>query len=449
MLAASVIVLLFGFQQSPLPCADAPTCRAAAIEAQSRKDFEAFHDLAWTAYRKGRTGDPELMLLLARAQSLSGRPGDALVMLKRLAERGAPTDAATSEDFARVRALPEWSGESASASSAAAVAPTSAAAAVAGEPGSASPASPAVTPAIPVTPTPAATPPTSGRPAKPPRTSKGPPSAPAASSSATPPPVVTPPAGASPEVAPPPSVSTATTPPSPPAVVPAGKPAAKAKRDPAEPLKFATVLTPSALAYDAVSRRFIIADRSARRIAVIDENTGQVATLVGAQGALGDIGGIAIDPVQGDLWVVASDGDGLALHRMQLISGRVLSSSSLKGITGGVVALAFARSAGLVLADGTGMVWRIRANGRSDKLAALEYVPRALATDADGRLYVAGGGQRLARFALEPSMRKIDVVELAAGLPPDAPFAIVGGRLGVVVPSEGGYEIRTILLRGR
>ena len=48
------------------------------------------------------------MHLLARAQSLSGRPHDALVMLLRLAEGGIETDAATSEDFAAVRRLPQW-----------------------------------------------------------------------------------------------------------------------------------------------------------------------------------------------------------------------------------------------------------------------------------------------------------------------------------------------------
>ena len=46
--------------------------------------------------------------MLARAQSLSGRPGDALVMLQRLAAMGVVTDAATSDDFSRVRALPGW-----------------------------------------------------------------------------------------------------------------------------------------------------------------------------------------------------------------------------------------------------------------------------------------------------------------------------------------------------
>ena len=48
-------------------------------------------------------GDPQLILLLARAQSLSGRPLDALVLLARLEVAGIPTDAARNKDFERVR----------------------------------------------------------------------------------------------------------------------------------------------------------------------------------------------------------------------------------------------------------------------------------------------------------------------------------------------------------
>ena len=49
------------------------------------------------------------MRMLARAQSLSGRPLDALVMLERLLGAGRRRrDAATSDDFRRVRALPGW-----------------------------------------------------------------------------------------------------------------------------------------------------------------------------------------------------------------------------------------------------------------------------------------------------------------------------------------------------
>jgi hypothetical protein len=409
---AALFFLAFTLQSPTPACADASSCRAAALEAQTRKDFERFHDLAWMAYRKSRADDAEAMLLLARAQSLSGRPGDALVMLNRLGARGVATDAATSEDFAGVRALPAWSGEKPATAPSPSTAP-----AVADKP-------PAVSPADPIE-----------------KSADPPPTSPRSKASVK---------SVPPSAKPLEKTPVEKTPADPPATPnPSSVPTASPRREPGAPLKFATVLTPTALAYDAVSRRYIIADRAARRIAVIDENTGQVATLVGAQGALGDIGGIAIDAQQGDLWVVASEGDELTLHRMQLISGRLLSSSTMKGVTGPVVAVTFARHVGVILSDAAGIIWRVRANGRSDKLAALEYVPRALATDADGRLYVAGGGPRLARFALEPSMRKIDVVELAPGVPPDAPFTVLGGGVGIVVPTERGYEIRTVPLRRR
>ncbi|HEY2904872.1 MAG TPA: hypothetical protein VGJ29_03170 [Vicinamibacterales bacterium] len=48
------------------------------------------------------------MYLLARAQSLSGRPHDSLVMLRRLAEVGFITAATTDDDFRRVRELRQW-----------------------------------------------------------------------------------------------------------------------------------------------------------------------------------------------------------------------------------------------------------------------------------------------------------------------------------------------------
>src|SRR3954471_19450326 len=102
LLLAAVLAL-----QTPLSCADAAACRAEAEAAAARGEFETFHDLAWRTMQKGRPNDPALMLLLARAQSLSGRPGDALVMLGRLADMLAVVDTAL-PDFARVRQLPGW-----------------------------------------------------------------------------------------------------------------------------------------------------------------------------------------------------------------------------------------------------------------------------------------------------------------------------------------------------
>src|SRR4051812_27923399 len=93
--------------QAPSACPDVAACRAAAEEAAGRGDFETFHDLAWRAAQKGKPNDPALMLLVARAQSRSGRPGDALVMLGRLADMQVIVDTA-SPDWDRVRQLAGW-----------------------------------------------------------------------------------------------------------------------------------------------------------------------------------------------------------------------------------------------------------------------------------------------------------------------------------------------------
>ena len=96
-------------------CREWQECRQLALDAAARQDFNAFHDLAWRTLQAGPKNDPALMTMLARAQSLSGRPHDALVMLQRLAAMGVVTNAATNDDFSRVRALPAWAEFEASA----------------------------------------------------------------------------------------------------------------------------------------------------------------------------------------------------------------------------------------------------------------------------------------------------------------------------------------------
>ena len=84
-------------------------CQQLALEAAEREEFETFHELAWRAVQTGQPNDPDLMFVLARAQSLSGRPDDALVMLRRLAERGIPhLEAETLNDFSRMRDMAGW-----------------------------------------------------------------------------------------------------------------------------------------------------------------------------------------------------------------------------------------------------------------------------------------------------------------------------------------------------
>src|SRR5262245_15202445 len=89
-------------------CHEVQECRRLALEAHGRGAYETFHDFAWRTIQTGRRNDPELMYLLARAQSLSNRPTDALVTLRRLAEMGAVYDATTNEDLWQVRELPGW-----------------------------------------------------------------------------------------------------------------------------------------------------------------------------------------------------------------------------------------------------------------------------------------------------------------------------------------------------
>lgn len=248
-------------------CADASACRAAALDAAARGEFETFHDLAWRAVQKGRPNDPELMLLLARAQSLSGRPGDALVMLRRLAERGALPDVRTTDDFRRVRALPGW---------------------------------PELEALI-----------TRGTPEAPRTAEMAPP--PAAASPAANVPRSTAPAA---KPAPPSKVKTP--------LAPAPRMAAAWADD---ELRVTGASLPTiGLAHDSVSRRFIVGDRLANKLVVVDEVFNRVNDLVGAEsGGFFGLRAIEIDPRRGDLWVANSgEGRGPSLHKLQLVSGRVL-----------------------------------------------------------------------------------------------------------------------------
>ena len=312
MLAVTFLVVLFGgsvvppHAQTPADiCGDVADCRAKALAARAAGDYEHFHDLAWRAVQKGKPNDPELMYLLARAQSLSGRPDDARVMLGRLADEGVVPDAETNPDFAQVRAMGDWPELEArlralgppTLSGAPAASAASEAAPVAAPP---PPRLPDAKPA----PTPAA------RPSRATPTSR-----PAASPPAPKPPGKAP--GAPPK----------TPPPAPPPGLPETSPAAAAPDAPAPDFDPAAI-APIGLAHDAVSRRFVIGDRHSARLVIVDDLSHHVVTLVGADAGFYDrITGFTIDTRRGDLWVTstrAGDAAASRLHKLQLVSGRVL-----------------------------------------------------------------------------------------------------------------------------
>jgi hypothetical protein len=352
-------------QSRTAACSDWRQCRQLALEAAERGEYETFHDLAWRAVQTGPPRDPALMLLLARAQSLSGRPHDALVMLQRLADMGAGADAVTSDDFTRTRQLPGWPEvqarlEQGAGSDRAATTPGS------------SPTSP----------------PAAGN-----RAAVSPAAAPpAAASSAA---VVSPPA--KPAAAPPAAASTS-------AAAPANAAAAAASPSTAPPpaseaLRFSTSrLALGGLAYDSVSHRYLVGDRLGRKVMVVSEGSGSVVDLVRSDSAgFHDIAAVEVDAKRGDLWVASNelaDSTG-ALHRLQLVSGRPLRSYPVSSELGPVTLVDLAiGSTGAVLAlDSAGrQVLTLRAGGTSpERLAQVDVrAPVSLAVpEEEGIVYVA------------------------------------------------------------
>jgi hypothetical protein len=317
---ALLVAILLTLQSSARPdCPDAQACRQAALEAAARQDYETFHDLAWRAAQKGRPNDPDLMFLLARAQSLSGRPGDALVMLTRLAERGIVTDAATNDDFRRVRALPGWTAFTAADEERRRVSKSN----------------------------PSALPSTSAAPA-----------------------------------------------------------AVATNRSGEEALHFsAPPFVPAGLAYDAVSRRFIAGDRAARKLVVIDEPSHHVANLAGAQSAgFGEITALEIDRHEGDLWVASVEAGSSTLHKLQLISGRVIYSVTPSRKAGAVrfVDVAVASRSTILAIDAEGRrLFALTRGSRTLKIVA-EF-------KAEDPASVAPAGDRVAYVTSRTGITRIDL----------------------------------------
>ena len=369
-------------------CRDWQECRDQALAAAARLDYELFHDLAWRAIQKAPKHDAALMTILARAQSLSGRPHDALVMLQRLAAMGVVTDAADSDDFRRVRALPAWADLQASIAELKAARPE----------------------AAPLT-------------------------APAISSAGKPPARVEPPAVKEDE---------------------------RVVGDAADAVRFSSEpFMPAGLAYDSVSHRFIVGDRRERKLSVIGERSQRIWNLVGAEsGGFGEIGSLAIDARQGDLWVASTSSDdaiGARLHKLQLISGRILLTAKL---VPGVPPARFAdvavtpQSAVFVLDDRGGRIFRL--NHSVLRTTELELVfmldalaPASIAPASEVVVYVAHA-DGISRVDLEgKAARALN----ATGDINLTGFAWIrwhrGNLVGVQKSAEGKYRIARIRLDGR
>ena len=336
MIVAS-LVLLVPLALQPAPdtrCTEARQCRELALAAADRGDFELFHDLAWRAVQTGPRNDPALLYMPARAQALSGRPHDALVMLQRLAEMGVPSDAETNPDFSRTRELPGW-------------------------------------------------PDVATRIARVTNPNAPPVSAPPASRAST--------TAASPAASPAPA-----TPASAPTLLatPASPPEPMAEAVSFSTTEFAL----GGLAYDAVSDRFLFGDRRGRKLIVVAKGSNHASDFVRAESAgFHEVSAIEIDTKRGDLWVASSapaDGAG-TLHKLQLISGRPLKSFAVDPDLGPVNLVDLAvtpAGAVLVLDAASSQLLILRPGGAAVERAVRIETPQpasVAASTEEGIVYVA------------------------------------------------------------
>jgi DNA-binding beta-propeller fold protein YncE len=329
-------------------------CQAAALDAEARGDFETFHDLAWRTMQTRRAQDAEVMLMLARAQTRSGRPHDGLVMLRRIAELGvAPSEALTSETFARVRALPEWPQVEVL---------------IAGVGRARSPSAPGDLAPSPTAP---------DQPRSPAQTAAPPP----------------------PRLA---ETATAVVPPSP-TWVPETLVAVGVQN-----------LVPAGLAYDRASGRVLVGNRTGRSVITISERLKTSMDLVRAASAgFQEVFAIAIDARQGDLWVASAAPEGssptnqpsAALHKLQLVSGRPLTTIPIDvgERPARFCGLAVARNGSVFVLDAAvSRLWRLAPGARVPALVGTLDLraPTGVAVDDVGRHAYVAHETGLARVTL-------------------------------------------------
>lgn len=305
-------------------CTSWQECRDQAEAALAADSTERALDLAWRAVQRGPKNDPALMFLLARAQARGGRPQDALVMIRRLAERGAAGEALTHPDLEWARELDGWEAVGAIVSSREASAA-------------------AVDPAAPSTPTP-----------EKPSTADPAPAASRSSRSSN--------AGGG----------------------VAGKLEVASAALAEDSLRFsADRFVASGLAYDAVSGRFVLGDERGRKLRVVGEGLDHAVDLVRAESAgFLDVKALAIDPRRGDLWVVSGDEASAkgTLHRINLISGRPLHSLPIGEAAEPVhpIDLAVTGGGSVFVLDRDGRILRARPGGSATELVATAGVTSAL-----------------------------------------------------------------------
>jgi hypothetical protein len=170
------------------------------------------------------------------------------------------------------------------------------------------------------------------------------------------------------------------------------------------------------LAYDAVSGRFIVGDARERRLLVLGERSGRVSSLAGIDAGFNEIGALEIDAGEGDLWVVStsSESQTATVHKLQLISGRVLSAIPLPPElgTGRLADVAVTPQSVLVLDAAGRRILRVAKKGKTLETAVRLPTSQvtSLAPAPDGIAYAAFDGGLL---RIDLAAKSMSVVEPA------------------------------------
>lgn len=182
------------------------------------------------------------------------------------------------------------------------------------------------------------------------------------------------------------------------------------------------VVTPIAMAYDAVSARLVIADESSDTLKIVSELSANAVDLV-SRGWAGPYHttAIAIDGRRGDLWVVgANAGAGPSdsvLHRVQLISGRLRYRVPLPADAGAARFGAVALSAnGAFVLDVEGKrIFELADGGKALRLKMAVAVdePAGLAVASDDVAFVS---HRAGIMRLDLAQRRGTAVTAAKGM---------------------------------
>jgi hypothetical protein len=151
------------------------------------------------------------------------------------------------------------------------------------------------------------------------------------------------------------------------------------------------------LAYDAVSRRFVIGDALGRKLIVVGVGSDHPDDMVRADSAgFDDVVALDIDEKRGDLWVAsAGDTNGQStLHRLQLVSARLLKTYRAAPSIGStrIVDLAVQASGDVIALDSSGNRLLVLARGSPDMTVAMSLKlssAKSVAARDDGVIYVA------------------------------------------------------------